>query len=70
MSVLTADDIWATAARAGWVISRERAAEIAAAGGPRIEAFERARAQLSFDEDASGFAAALLATRHVEGDAK
>jgi hypothetical protein len=70
MSVLTGDDILAAAARAGWTITPERAAELAAAGAPRIEAFERARAQLTLDHDAAGFAAALLATRYVEGGAK
>jgi hypothetical protein len=70
MSTITGDDILAAAARAGWPVSRERAAEIAAACAPRIEAFDRARAQLTFEDDAAGFAAALLATRYVEGDAK
>ncbi len=70
MSTLTGDDILATAARAGWVVTSERAAEIAAAGAPRIEAFERARAQLTFEDDAAGFAAALLATRQPEEPGK
>lgn len=64
MSTLTADDILATAKRAGWQITPARAAEIAAAANVRIGTFDRARAQLTFDEDAAGFAAALLDCRH------
>jgi hypothetical protein len=70
MSQLTDEDILAAAARAGWSVTRERAGQIAAAGAPRIEAFERVRAQLTFDEDAASFAAALLATRASEEPAK
>lgn len=66
MSTLTAADILATAQRAGWHVSPERAAEIAAAANVRIGTFDRVRAQLTFDEDAAGFAAALLATRYQE----
>jgi hypothetical protein len=68
MSALTAEEILAAAQRAGWAVSPARAAEIAAAAGPRLAAFEPARAQLTFDDDAAGFVAALLATR--EGAAK
>jgi hypothetical protein len=70
MSQLTGEDILAAAARAGWAITPERAKQIATAGAPRIEAFERARARLTFDEDAAGFAAALLATGQPEEPAK
>lgn len=68
MSTLSAADILAAAQRAGWSISPARAAEIAAAAGPRLDAFEPARARLTFDDDAAGFIAALLDTR--EGAAK
>ena len=68
MSTLTAEEILAAAKRAGWAVSPARAAEIVATAGPRLDAFEPLRAQLTFDDDAAGFIAALLATR--EGAAK
>ena len=70
MSLLTVEDVLSTARRSGWSITPARAAEIVASANPRIAVFERGRAQLTFDEDAAGFAAALLATRHVEEAAK
>lgn len=66
MSTLTAADILATAQRAGWHISPERAAEIAAAANVRIGTFDRARAQLTFEDEAAGFAAALVAEAYKE----
>ncbi len=63
MSTLTAEEILAAAKRAGWAVSPARAAEIAVAAGPRLAAFEPVRAQLTFDDDAAGFIAALLAAR-------
>jgi len=66
MSTLSGDDVLAAAQRAGWSITPARAAEIVAAASPRLATFERARAQLTFDEDAAGFAAALLALRQEE----
>ncbi|HEY4375254.1 MAG TPA: hypothetical protein VGN52_25245 [Burkholderiales bacterium] len=67
MSTLNAADILATAQRAGWHISPERAAEIAAAANSRISTFDRARAQLAFEDEVAGFAAALLAERQPGG---
>ena len=62
MSKLTALDVESTARRVGWTLAAERAAQIVASAGPRIEAFERIRARLTFDDDAGGFAAALQET--------
>ena len=62
MSKLTALDVESTARRVGWTLAAERAAQIVASAGPRIEAFERIRARLTFDNDAGGFAAALQET--------
>lgn len=62
MSKFSAADVESTARRAGWAITPERAAQIAATSAPRIEAFERVRAQLTFEDDAAAFAAALLET--------
>ena len=66
MSTLTGEDVLATAKRAGWTITPTRAAEIAAAANSRIVAFDKARAGLTFDDDAAGFAAALLTTSQAE----
>ena len=62
MSKLTALDVEITARRVGWTLAAERAAQIVASAGPRIEAFERIRARLTFDDDAAGVAAALQET--------
>lgn len=62
MSTLTAADIESTARRAGWAISPERAAQIAATAAPRIAAFEKVRERLSFEDDAAAFARALVDT--------
>ena len=62
MSKLTALDVEITARRVGWTLAAERAAQIVASAGPRIEAFERIRARLTFEDDAAGFAAALQET--------
>ena len=66
MSTLTGDEVLAAARRVGWSITPTRAAEIVAAASPRIATFEPVRAQLTFDEDAAGFAAALLALRQED----
>ena len=62
MSKFSASDVESTARRAGWTLTAERATQIVASAGPRIEAFERIRACLTFDDDAAGFAAALQET--------
>lgn len=58
---LTAQDVLASARRAGWKITVERAAEIAAGAAPYLETFERMRARLTLDDDVAGFSAALVA---------
>ena len=63
MSKLTAADVESTASRAGWAVTPERAAQIAATAAPRIEAFERVRTRLTFDDEIASFAAALVETR-------
>lgn len=65
MAKFSATDVESTARRAGWAITAERAAQIAATAGPRIEAFERVRARLSFEDEVAGFAAALVETMQV-----
>ncbi len=67
MSKFSAADVESTARRAGWVITPERAAQIAATAAPRIEAFERVRSQLTFEDDAAAFAAALVETMPGKG---
>jgi hypothetical protein len=67
MTELTAEDIESTARRAGWKITAERAAQIAATAAPRIAAFNRVRNGLTFDDDMS-FSVALQETRHQETD--
>lgn len=62
MHKLSAEDVLSTARRAGWSISPERAAQVAATAAPRLDSFERVRAALSFEDEPAGFAAALLAT--------
>jgi hypothetical protein len=59
---LTVQDVLASARRAGWRITAERAAEIAAGAAPYLETFERIRARLTLDDDVAGFSAALVAT--------
>ena len=63
MSEFSAKDVESTARRVGWQVSTERVAQIAATAGPRIEAFGRIRARLTFEDEAAGFAAALIDTR-------
>ena len=65
MVKFSATDVESTARRAGWAITPERAAQIAATAGPRIEAFERVRARLTFEDEVAGFAAALIETSQV-----
>ena len=65
MAKFSAIDVESTARRVGWVITPERAAQIAATAGPRIEAFERVRARLTFEDEVAGFAAALIETSQV-----
>ena len=65
MAKFSATDVESTARRAGWAITPERAAQIAATAGPRIEAFERVRARLTFEDEVAGFAAALVETMQV-----
>lgn len=65
MTKFSATDVESTARRVGWAITAERAAQIAATAGPRIEAFERVRARLSFEDEVAGFAAALVETMQV-----
>lgn len=60
MSKFSAVDVESTARRAGWAITPERAGQIAATATSRIEAFERVRARLTFEDDAAAFAAALV----------
>ncbi len=67
MSKLTAADVESSARRAGWAVSPERALQIAASAAPRIEAFARIRATLTFEDDAAAFAAALLETASIAG---
>ena len=62
MSELSASDVESTARRVGWTLAAERAAQIAATAGPRVEAFERIRERLTFEDEAAGFAAALQET--------
>lgn len=64
---LTAQDVLASSRRAGWDIAAERAAEIAAGAAPYVETFDRIRAHLTLDDDAAGFAAALVATSRPRG---
>lgn len=65
MTKFSATDVESTARRVGWAITAERAAQIAATAGPRIEAFERVRARLTFEDEVAGFAAALVETMQV-----
>lgn len=67
MRKLTAADVESTARRAGWAVSPERALQITASAAPRIEAFARIRAMLTFEDDAAAFAAALLDTASDAG---
>jgi hypothetical protein len=67
MSKFSAADVESTARRAGWVVTPERAAQIAATAAPRIEAFGRVRARLTFEDDAAAFAAALLESMPAKG---
>lgn len=67
MSKFSAADVESTARRAGWPITPDRAAQIAATAAPRIEAFERVRSQLTFEDDAAAFAAALVETMPGQG---
>lgn len=62
MSKFSAADVESTARRAGWVITPERAEQIAATAAPRIEAFGHIKARLTFEDDAAAFAAALVET--------
>ena len=62
MSKFSAKDVETTAQRVGWSITPERAAQIATTAAPRIEAFERIRSRLGFEDEAAGFAAALIDT--------
>jgi hypothetical protein len=65
MNELTAEDIEANARRAGWEISAERAAQIAATAAPRLAAFNRVRSSLAFDDDMS-INVVLEETRYME----
>jgi hypothetical protein len=67
MNELTAEDIQSTARRAGWKITSERAAQIAATAGPRISAFNRVRNTLTLDDDMS-ISVVLQETRYQETD--
>lgn len=51
MSKLTPEDVLSTARRAGWVISAERAQQIATTAGPAVEKFAEVRTRLQFDDD-------------------
>ena len=62
MNKFSAADVESTARRAGWAITPERAEQIAATAAPRIEAFGRIKARLTFEDDAAAFAAALVET--------
>ncbi len=62
MTKFSATDVESTARRVGWALSPERAAQIAATAAPRIEAFERVRSRLTFEDEVAGFAAALVET--------
>jgi len=62
MIKFSAIDVESTARRAGWVITPERAAQIAVTAAPRIEAFERVRSRLTFEDEVAGFAATLVET--------
>lgn len=68
MPDLNAEDILSTARRAGWQVSAERAAQIAATAAPRIAAFEALRSSLAFEDDGADFARALLETRASGGN--
>lgn len=70
MSKFSAEDVESTARRAGWDISPERARQIAATAAPRIEAFGRIKAGLTFEDDAAAFAAALVETMPSDAGAK
>ena len=65
MTKFSATDVESSARRAGWALTPERAAQIAATAGPRIEAFERVRARLTFEDEVAGFAAALVETMQM-----
>jgi hypothetical protein len=67
MSKFSAADVESTARRAGWAVTPERAVQIAATAAPRIEAFGRVRARLTFEDDAAAFAAALLESMPAKG---
>jgi len=62
MTKFSATDVESTARRVGWALSPERAAQIAVTAAPRIEAFERVRSRLTFEDEVAGFAAALVET--------
>lgn len=70
MSRFSASDVESTACRAGWSISPERAKQIADIAGPRIEAFERIRSRLTFEDDAAAFTAALVDAAQAEESGK
>jgi hypothetical protein len=59
MSDLTTEDILSTARRAGWPITPQRAAELAATAAPAIKQFHAGRVAIGFDDDTASFAAAL-----------
>lgn len=59
MVALTPDDVLAAARRVGWNVGPSRARQIAEAALPRLEAFERVRARLTLEDDATDFMAAL-----------
>lgn len=67
MAALTPDDVLVAARRLGWNVSPSRARQIVEAALPRLEAFERVRARLTYEDDAMDFMAALSDCRFVEG---
>ena len=67
MSTITAEDLLVAARRAGWTISPERAQQLADAARPKLEAFERARARLAFDDEVADFMAELHAAKSRKG---
>jgi hypothetical protein len=67
MTELTAEDIASTARRAGWKITPERTAQIAASAAPRIAAFNRVRGSVTLDDEAC-LKLVLQETRYWEGN--
>jgi hypothetical protein len=67
MTELMPEDIESTARRAGWKITPERAAQIAASAAPKIAAFNRVRSSVTLDDEVC-LNVVLQETRYHEGN--